>query len=156
MQFFSLSVNKRKNPNQKNCSESGILLKIRFMAVYLYIHEKECSYIFFSFVLVDKLSHWDQYSCNIVEGRGKGAFGVCYTEHTRDTHELVQAAHPEVAQVCTGVQVTVRTSLFAPLAPSLQKLSSLCYLINVTLVALNWHGNKSWEVWGTPEQFHLQ
>lgn len=95
-----------------------------------------------------KLSHWDQYSCNIVKARGKGAFEGCYTEHTRDTCKLVQAAHTEMAQVCTGVQVTMRTSLFAPLVPSLQKLPSLCYLIIVTLLTLNWHGYKSWEVWG--------
>lgn len=95
-----------------------------------------------------KLSHWDQYSCNIVKAGGKGAFEGCCTEHTRDTCELVQAAHTEVAQVCTGVQVTMRTSLFPPLVPSLQKLSSLCYLINVTLLTLNWHGYKSWEARG--------
>lgn len=69
---------------------------------------------------------------------------------------LVQAAPTEGAQVCTGVQVTMRTSLFTPLAPNFQKLSSLCYSINVTLLALNSHRYKSWEVWGTPEHICLQ
>lgn len=66
---------------------------------------------------------------------------------------FVQAAHTEMAQVCTGVQVTMR---ILSLLPLLQKLSSLFYLMNVTLLALNWHGYKSWEVWGTPEQICLQ
>lgn len=37
----------------------------------------------------------------------------------------VQAARTEVAQVCTGFQVTMRTSLFAPLLPISRKSPAL-------------------------------
>ena len=80
-------------------------------------------------------------------GEGKQLVFVTQSAPQVPRHWLLQAAHSVVAEVRTGVQVTMGTSLFAPSAPSLQKLSNLCYLINVTLLALNWRGCKSWEFW---------
>lgn len=129
---------------RKNCPESGTLLEIRLMAVHL---RERIQFLWFKAMSY----HIDNITRILISKPGENKRWVfCYTELTTGTCEVTFSGSPQ----CGGGSGVHRSrgynknfSLCSPTTHSLQKLSSLCYLVSVTLLPLNWHGFKSWEVW---------